>query len=92
MLGLLAACGTDDQESPPVTVGPDVERPAIVPEGSIGYELDNGLVLWVDPPIGRVVGGNGNCDDLVGPPDDFYDRYNSETIPGFEGLVCHAAD
>lgn len=83
---------TTIQGTPPPTVGPETERPAIVPEESIGYVLDNGLILWVDPPIGRVVGGNGECDDLIGPPDAFYDRYNEDTVPGFEGIVCYRED
>lgn len=75
-------------ETPP-TVPPDTERPALVGADAIGYVLDNGLVLWVEPPVGRIVAGDGDCDALVGDPDDFYDRYNADTIPGFEGLVCN---
>lgn len=89
LAGLLLACGDDSDASPPPTVGPEEERPGIVGDDAIGYLLDNGLVLWVEPPIGRIVAGNGDCDDLVGPPDVFYDKYNDETIPGFEGLVCN---
>lgn len=85
----------------PTTVADPSQTPATVPASeqppfvartapdSIGYRLDNGLVLWVKPPVGRIVAGDGICANLVGDTAAFYDRYNSRTIPGFQGLVCN---
>jgi hypothetical protein len=82
----------DHPANTPPTV-PASDQPPFIqktkPE-SIGYLLDNGLVLWVKPPIGDIVAGDGVCAHLVGDTAAFYAKYNKDTIPGFEGLVCHA--
>lgn len=53
------------------------------------YLLDYGEILWVHPPIGRLIGSTGKCDDLMGgySTAEWYERYRD--IPGFEGLVCN---
>lgn len=79
---------TTTAETPP-TVPPETARPSLVGAEAVGYRLDNGLVLWVEPPVGRIVAGDGDCGHLIGDAGDFYERYNRRTIPGFGGLVCN---
>lgn len=81
----------DAGRTPPPTV-PDSEKPkALSSDSAVGYELDNGLVLWVVPPVGHIYAGDGLCAHLIGDASAFYAKYNSRTVPGFQGVVCHPA-
>lgn len=85
LVAFCAACGGANEDSgPPPTVDPSEERPDLIDPAAVGYVLEDGQVLWVEDPVGRLVGGE--CDELVSDIDEFYDRY--EDIPGFDGLVC----
>lgn len=83
------APSTTTNGSTPPTVPATTPKPWAVSNDAIGYVLDNGLILWVEPPIGKIVAGDGDCQALTGDSADFYARYNKRTIPGFEGVICY---
>lgn len=63
----------------------------------VGYQLDNGRILWVDEAtgVGDVVANpdetkadQWSCAALIGPAGPFYDRYRG--VPNFRGVVCRS--
>lgn len=110
----LSSCGSSDaggegggpEQSQAVSTGdvawqPVSTEPPPFVEGSVGYELPNGRVLWVDEGsgVGRIIADpdetnadDWTCDALVedlGGVEEFYEI--TDDIPNFEGVVCHPA-
>lgn len=98
-LVLLAACGTTAK-----SVGEDHDQtwqridaaPPTYTDGTVGYRLANGRIMWVNEATGvghiyaeadEVNADQWSCAALIGNLHDFYDA--NESIPNFRGVVCH---
>jgi hypothetical protein len=79
----------------PVWTRIDTPQPPLV-AGTVGYQLDNGRILWVEEHsgVGHVFANpdeanadQWKCAALLGDIGAFYDHYRS--IPNFDAVVCH---